>query len=206
LCNQLAELGLGQECDGIVQHEENVLAAYPANGSSKLVSIDMLAGHGPRFSPVCWLLVYYPILSRAKEPRWDIAVGFAGANVRMSSSPARATKSMCASVARPKSERQAIEDKDHIFGFLEQSHISEKNVARLDHMAKSDNPQVASLAAIVLDIARAKPYKTRRLKFLAHKHPELLSRLRDTGLIFPNNYETWMLSPEEDGLRLTGGS
>src|SRR5258707_15267448 len=97
----LAELGLGQECDGIVQHEENVLAAYPANGSSELVSIDMLPGHGPPFSPVCWLLVYYPILSRSKEPRWDTTVGFAGANVRMSSSPARATKSMCASVARP---------------------------------------------------------------------------------------------------------
>jgi hypothetical protein len=90
--------------------------------------------------------------------------------------------------ARPKSERQAIEDKNHIFGFLEQSHVSEKNVARLEHMAKSDNKQVASLAAIVLDVARVKPYKTRRLKFLAHKHPELLSRLRDTGLIFPNNY------------------
>jgi ribosome-binding protein aMBF1 (putative translation factor) len=90
--------------------------------------------------------------------------------------------------ARPKSERQAIEDKDHIFGFLEQSHISEKNVACLEHMAKSDNPQVASLAAIVLEVARVKPYKTRRLKLLAHKHPDLLSRLRDTGLIFPNNY------------------
>jgi hypothetical protein len=50
-------------------------------------------------------------------------------------------------------------------------------------MAKSGNPQVASLAAIVLDVARIKPYKTRRLKFLAHKYPELLSKLRDTGLI-----------------------
>ena len=86
--------------------------------------------------------------------------------------------------ARPKSERQAIEDKDDIFGFLEQSHISEKNVAHLERMAKSDNPQVASLAAIVLDVARIKPYKTRRLKFLAHKYPELLGKLRDMGLIF----------------------
>jgi hypothetical protein len=64
-----------------------------------------------------------------------------------------------------------------------QSHISEKNVAHLERMAKSDNPQVASLAAIVLDVARVKPYKTRRLKFLAQKHPELLGKLRDTGLI-----------------------
>jgi len=85
--------------------------------------------------------------------------------------------------ARPKSERQTIEDNDDIFAFLGQSHISEKNVVHLERMAKSDNPQVASLAAIVLDVARVKPYKTRRLKFLAQKHPELLGKLRDTGLI-----------------------
>jgi hypothetical protein len=92
---------------------------------------------------------------------------------------------MCASVARPgrRASARFVEDKDDIFGFLEQSHISEKNVARLEQMAKSDNPQVASLAAIVLDVARAKPYKTRRLKFLAQKHPGLLGKLRDTGLI-----------------------
>jgi hypothetical protein len=83
----------------------------------------------------------------------------------------------------PQSERQAIEDKDDIFGFLEQSHISEKNVARLEQMAKSDNPQVARLAAIVLDVAHVKPYKVRRLKFLAQKHPELLGKMQETGLI-----------------------
>jgi hypothetical protein len=92
--------------------------------------------------------------------------------------------------ARPKSARQGIEDRDHIFGFLEQSQFSEKNVARLEHMAKSDDPQVASLAAIVFDVARVNPHKTRRLKFLAHKHRKLLSRLRDAGLIFPNNYNS----------------
>jgi hypothetical protein len=85
--------------------------------------------------------------------------------------------------ARPKSERRTIEDKDDIFAFFEQSHISEKNVAHLERMAKSDNPQVPCLAAIVLDVARVKPYKTRRLKFLAQKHPELLGKLRDMGLI-----------------------
>lgn len=85
--------------------------------------------------------------------------------------------------ARPKSERQAIEDKDNIFALLDQSHISEKNVAHLERMAKSDNSQLASLAAIVLDVARVKPHKTRRLKFLAQKHPELLGKLWHTGLI-----------------------
>ena len=90
--------------------------------------------------------------------------------------------------ARPKSERRAIEDKDDIFGFLEQSHISAKNVARLERMANSDNPQVASLATIVLDVARVKPYKTRRLKVLAQKHPELLGKLRDTGLVLVHHW------------------
>jgi hypothetical protein len=55
--------------------------------------------------------------------------------------------------AKPKTERRAIEDQNDIFGFLKQSHISEKNVIRLGQ-AKSDNPQVASLAEIVLEVAR----------------------------------------------------
>jgi NMD protein affecting ribosome stability and mRNA decay len=85
--------------------------------------------------------------------------------------------------AKPKSEWQVIEDKDDIFGFMHQSHISERNVARLEQMTKSANPQVASLAAIVLKVARVKPYKSRRLKFLAQMHPELLRNLEDTGLV-----------------------
>ena len=63
--------------------------------------------------------------------------------------------------AKPKSELQAIEDTDSIFAFMRQSHISEKNVARLKRLTKSGNSQVSSLAAIVLKVAEVKPYKTR---------------------------------------------
>jgi hypothetical protein len=91
--------------------------------------------------------------------------------------------------ATPKTERRALEDQDDIFGFLKQSHISEKNVTRLGQMAKSNNPQVASLAAIVLEVARIKPYKTRRLKFLAQKHPELLRKLEAAGLVFAHTWD-----------------
>ena len=91
--------------------------------------------------------------------------------------------------ATPKTERRAIEDQDDLFRFLKQSHISEKNVIRLGQMAKSDNPQVASLAEIVLEVARLRPYKTRRLKFLAQKHPELLRKLEATGLIFAHAWD-----------------
>jgi hypothetical protein len=91
--------------------------------------------------------------------------------------------------AMPKTERRAIADQDEIFRFLKQSHISEKNVIRLGQMAKSDNPQVATVAEIVLEVARLKPYKTRRLKFLARKHPELLRKLENTGLIFAHAWD-----------------
>jgi hypothetical protein len=91
--------------------------------------------------------------------------------------------------ARPKSDRQAIDDKDDIFGFLEQSLTSPKRTwPALNEWLSRTNPQVASLAAIVLDVARVKPYKTRRLKFLAQKHPELLGKLRDTGLILAHRW------------------
>ena len=85
--------------------------------------------------------------------------------------------------AKPKSERQAIEDTDRIFAFMQQSHISERNVARLKTMTKAENPKFASLAAIVLKVAMVKPYKTRRLRFLAKMHPDLLRNLEETGLI-----------------------
>ena len=83
----------------------------------------------------------------------------------------------------PKSQRQAIEDRDAIYGFMHQSHISQKNVARLEKMAKSKEPQVASLAAIVLEVARVAPYKRRRIKILAGKHRDLLRKLAETGLV-----------------------
>ena len=85
--------------------------------------------------------------------------------------------------AKPKSERQAIEDTDSIFAFMQQSHISEKNVARLKKLTKSKNSEVAGLAAVVLKVAEVKPYKTRRLKFLAKMHPEIMRDLEKTGLI-----------------------
>lgn len=96
--------------------------------------------------------------------------------------------------SKPKSERRAIEDKDDIFGFMHQSHISEKNVARLEQMMKSEKPQVASLAAIVVEVAKVTAYKKRRLKILAHKHPELLRKLEETGLVFAH---TWDWVPTE---------
>ena len=83
---------------------------------------------------------------------------------------------------------------------MRQSHISEKNVVRLEQMVKSENPHVVTLAAIVLRVARVKPYRTRRLKFLAQRHPELLRELEDTGLVLSHSWdsETAELSGQEN--------
>ncbi len=94
----------------------------------------------------------------------------------------------------PKSERRAIEDRDDIFGFMHQSHISKKNVARLEQLAKSDDARVASLAAIVLEVARVTPCRHRRIKILGRNHRDLLRKLGETGLVFAH---TWDCVPPE---------
>jgi hypothetical protein len=84
--------------------------------------------------------------------------------------------------AMPKEEREAIESEQELFDFLSQTHISPKNLVRLGRLARSESQRVVELAAIVLEVARVKPFKTRRLKFLAQRYPELLSKLQDAGL------------------------
>ena len=83
----------------------------------------------------------------------------------------------------PKEELAAIEQEEEIYGFLKQSHISAKNVARLKALAISANPRTAELAGIVLEVAMVKPYKKRRLKVLAEKRKDLLVKLEETGLV-----------------------
>lgn len=100
----------------------------------------------------------------------------------------------------PTSERQAFEEHEEIFDFMHQSHISQKNVARLTEMAKSENTQVANLAAIVLEVARVTPYKRRRLKFLTRNHRELLHKLEETGLVYAHNWD-WVPSEIHDLLK-----
>jgi len=44
------------------------------------------------------------------------------------------------------------------------------------------------LASIVLEVARVKPYKTKRLGFLARNHRALLHKLEETGLILAHHW------------------
>ena len=88
----------------------------------------------------------------------------------------------------PKEGREAIEQKEEVFQYLRQSHISAKNVARLKKLTESSNERIVEYAAIVLEIAEIKPYKRRRLKVLARTRRDLLEKLEDTGLIFAHHW------------------
>ena len=89
---------------------------------------------------------------------------------------------------KPKDERDAIDQEDEIFGYLNQSNISKKNIARLKTLKASENEKISELATIAFDVAIIKPHKKRRLKFLARENPELLLKLEETGLIMAHHY------------------
>jgi hypothetical protein len=88
----------------------------------------------------------------------------------------------------PKPDRDAIEQEDEIFNFLQQSHISAKNTARLEILAASCNLRIAELAVIVLEVAQIKPGKKGRLKVLGRERKDLLDALDRTGLIAAHHW------------------
>jgi hypothetical protein len=87
----------------------------------------------------------------------------------------------------PLQERVAILHEDEIFGYLKQSHISQKNIKRLNKLALSENKKIAEHANIVLEVARIKPHKKKRLKVLGQKRRDLLNKLEETGLILAHH-------------------
>jgi len=95
---------------------------------------------------------------------------------------------ICKECARkPKTQIDEIEQKEEIFRYLQQSHISKKNVTRLSMLAESENQKIAELAGIVLEVARVKPHKKRRLKVLSRERRDLLDKLDETGLILAHH-------------------
>jgi RNase P subunit RPR2 len=77
--------------------------------------------------------------------------------------------------------RERSEERE-IVGFIRQSHISERNVSRLEKLAESENARIAELARTVLEVARFKPHRRRRFVLLARERPDLLRKLEEMGL------------------------
>lgn len=85
----------------------------------------------------------------------------------------------------PRAERDAAKHEREIRDFLAQSHISTKNIARLRALASASETRIADLAALVLEVAIVTPYRRHRTRTLARQQRELLTRMEQTGLIFP---------------------
>ncbi len=88
----------------------------------------------------------------------------------------------------PKSIRDAVEQEEEIFNYLQQAHISAKNTARLRKLAASSSSRIAELAAIVIEVAQVKSFKKRRPQVLARERRDLFDALERTGLIAANHW------------------
>lgn len=72
---------------------------------------------------------------------------------------------------------------DEIFGFMEQSNISQKNIARLKALDAIHDTTFQKLRLLILEIAQVAPRRRRRWKLIASNNRDLLERAIAAGLI-----------------------
>lgn len=105
---------------------------------------------------------------------------------------------VCRECARmPREDRDEMEQTQEIAGFMRQSNISAGNIARLMRLAQSPISSVRELAEAVMEVARIKPGKRKRMGLLARKHPTLLRRLVEIGLAEECDIPIESLGPAE---------
>ena len=79
----------------------------------------------------------------------------------------------------PKESKEYIRNKEELLLFLQQSHISKKNVKRINKLKDSENEEIKMLANLAFEISIVKPYKKKRIKFLMENHIDLFSRFME---------------------------
>lgn len=77
----------------------------------------------------------------------------------------------------PKADLQRILATDEVYGFLDQSRISAKNIQSLRELEAIDRVTFQSLRTIVFEIATVVPRKRKRWTILPDKHPDLFQRI-----------------------------
>lgn len=82
-------------------------------------------------------------------------------------------------------ERERIKALQNMSGFLKQPNISEKNISYLRKQCSFPDEEVQRYAKLVLDVARIKPKKRGRIKYLVKHHRSLLGELEESGLLLP---------------------
>jgi len=89
---------------------------------------------------------------------------------------------------KPKEEIKKIAQTEEIFNYLGQSNISKKNISRLQKLTCSHHQEISEWVNIVLEVARIKPRKKRRLKYLTKENKDLLIKLKKSGLIVARHF------------------
>ena len=70
-----------------------------------------------------------------------------------------------------------------ILGFMDQSNISQKNIARLKSFASIDDATFQKLRVLILEIAQLAPRRRGRWKLVASNRRDLLQAAIEAGLI-----------------------
>lgn len=83
----------------------------------------------------------------------------------------------------PKAELQRNLAIGEILGFMDQSNISQKNIARLNGLALIDDATFQKLRTMILEIAQLAPRRRRRWKLVAANNSNLLQRAIEAGLV-----------------------
>jgi ribonuclease HI len=78
----------------------------------------------------------------------------------------------------PHSQRALVQQLDELANYLAQSHLSPKNVFRLQELARSEAAEVRDWSTALLEVARHYPYRRRRYVRMMRERPELLGQLR----------------------------
>ena len=70
-----------------------------------------------------------------------------------------------------------------ILGFMDQSNISQKNIARLKSFASIDDATFQKLRVLILEVAQVAPQRRRRWKLVASNRRDLLQSAIEAGLV-----------------------
>jgi ribonuclease HI len=77
-------------------------------------------------------------------------------------------------MGRPSKRNRVL---DELYGFMDQSNISPKNIKRLQTLCQSGDAQVRELAIVIMQVALVFPRKRRRYSRMMRENPPLLQRL-----------------------------
>jgi hypothetical protein len=98
----------------------------------------------------------------------------------------------------PAAQREKSQIEEDLYGFVRQSRISEKNMARLEVWAAHDDTEIREVAVVLLQVAEIAPGKRKRWKRVREANPELFERCLRLYLVSDEDLENLGLDLDWD--------